>query len=108
MRIWLNKHFGFSKGEFNGLLILILIIVFIKLIPIIYVNSIQLEKDDPNLLAKIQKIEITDQQNFQYTRDRIETSNGSRKVTLFNFDPNSLNAEAGKVWVYLVNKRNQL
>ncbi|WP_231425018.1 ComEA family DNA-binding protein [Pedobacter sp. Leaf250] len=93
MRIWLNKHFGFSKGEFNGLLILILIIVFIKLIPIIYVNSIQLEKDDPNLLAKIQKIEITDQQNFQYTRDRIETSNGSRKVTLFNFDPNSLNAE---------------
>jgi hypothetical protein len=90
MRIWLNKNFGFSKGEFNGLLFLIFIIIVLKAIPIIYGSFKPIEKDDPNLLAQIQKITIVDQAYANNIRDRIENSNAERVVKLFNFDPNTL------------------
>ncbi|MNI85417.1 hypothetical protein [Pedobacter ghigonis] len=54
MRIWLHKHFGFSKGEFNGLLFLVLLIIVIKAIPFIYDYYKPVEKDDPKLLSQIQ------------------------------------------------------
>lgn len=53
MRIWLNKHFGFTKGEFNGLLFLVLLIIVIKAIPIIYGYCKPVEKDEPALLSRI-------------------------------------------------------
>jgi competence protein ComEA len=93
MRIWLNKNFGFSKGEFNGLLFLILIIIVLKAIPIIYGAYKPVEKDDPNLLAEIQKISIVDQAYANHIRDRIENSNAERVVKLFNFDPNTLDVD---------------
>jgi competence protein ComEA len=93
MRIWLNKNFGFSKGEFNGLLFLILIIIVLKAIPIIYGAYKTVEKDDPNLLAEIQKISIVDQAYANHIRDGIENSNAERVVKLFNFDPNTLDVD---------------
>jgi competence protein ComEA len=93
MRIWLNKNFGFSKGEFNGLLFLIFIIIVLKAIPIIYGAYKPVEKDDPNLLAEIQKISIVDQAYANHIRDRIENSNAERVVKLFNFDPNTLDVD---------------
>ncbi|MBC6111218.1 ComEA family DNA-binding protein [Pedobacter fastidiosus] len=93
MRIWLNKHFGFSKGEFNGLLFLIFIIIALKAVPYIYDHFKSLEKDSPDLLAQIQKIEVTDQNNFHYTRDRIEESSPSKTSKLFTFDPNKIDEE---------------
>jgi competence protein ComEA len=93
MRIWLNKNFGFSKGEFNGLLFLILIIIVLKAIPIIYGAYKPVEKDDPNLLAEIQKISIVDQAYANHIRDGIENSNAERVVKLFNFDPNTLDVD---------------
>lgn len=74
MRFWLNKYFGFSKGEFNGLIFLILIIVLLKCLPLLYNYYKPVEKDDENLLASIQKITITDQETYHYTRDKIENS----------------------------------
>jgi competence protein ComEA len=93
MRIWLNKNFGFSKGEFNGLLFLILIIIVLKAIPIIYGAYKPVEKDDPNLLAEIEKISIVDQAYTNHIRDRIENSNAERVVKLFIFDPNTLDVD---------------
>jgi len=92
MRIWLNKIFGFSKSEFNGLILLISIIFLLKLIPYIYDYFKPLEKDSPNLIAQIQKIEVSDDKNFYFTKDRIENTSTKRRVTFFNFDPNSLDA----------------
>ncbi|RDC56444.1 hypothetical protein DU508_12670 [Pedobacter chinensis] len=92
MRIWLNKHFGFNKGEFNGLLVLIFIIILLKAIPFLYDYYKPVEKDDPNLLAQIKKVEITDEKSFYSTRDIIENSNHKKTAKLFNFDPNSLDA----------------
>jgi len=93
MRIWLNKNFGFSKGEFNGLLFLVFIIIALKAIPIIYNTYKPVEKDDPNLLSEIQDISVVDQQYADAVRDRIENPKAERTVRLFNFDPNTLNAE---------------
>ncbi|WP_316807061.1 ComEA family DNA-binding protein [Pedobacter agri] len=72
---------------------LIVIIVLLKAIPIIYGHFLRIEKDDPNLLAKIQKLEITEQQTFYYTRDRNENTEPRKVATLFIFDPNVLNAD---------------
>ncbi|MGN7986895.1 ComEA family DNA-binding protein [Pedobacter sp. 22226] len=93
MRIWLNKYFGFSKGEFNGLLLLILIIMVLKAIPVIYGYTRPIEKDDPNLLAQLQKITVADEKYAGNLRDRIENSYPEKTIKLFNFDPNTLNAD---------------
>ncbi|QDW23728.1 hypothetical protein FFJ24_002345 [Pedobacter sp. KBS0701] len=93
MRIWFNKNFGVSKSEFNGLLFLVSIIVVIRVIPIIYGYYQPISNDDPNLLAQIQKITITDQAYANTIRDRIEDSSPRKTVKLFKFNPNSLDAE---------------
>lgn len=93
MRIWLNKYFGFSKGEFNGLLLLILIIVVLKAIPIIYTYTRPIEKDDPSLLTQIQKITVADEKYASNLRDRIENYSPEKTARLFNFDPNTLDAD---------------
>ncbi|QNN43224.1 ComEA family DNA-binding protein [Pedobacter roseus] len=93
MRIWLNKYFGFSKGEFNGLLLLILIIVVLKAIPIIYGYTRPIEKDDPSLLTQIQKITVADEKYASNLRDRIENYSPGKTARLFNFDPNTLDAD---------------
>ena len=93
MRIWLNKYFGFSKGEFNGLLLLILIIAVLKAIPIIYTYTRPIEKDDPSLLTQIQKITVADEKYTSNLRDRIENYSPEKTAGLFNFDPNTLNAD---------------
>ncbi|MFC4197325.1 ComEA family DNA-binding protein [Pedobacter jamesrossensis] len=93
MRIWLNKYFGFSKGEFNGLMLLILIIGVLKSFPLIYNYYKPIEKDDDNLLASIQKITITDEENFRSTRDKIENSSITKSARLFKFDPNTIDVD---------------
>ncbi|PWS26562.1 hypothetical protein DHW03_17475 [Pedobacter yonginense] len=93
MRIWLNKHFGFTKGEFNGLLLLIIIIFALKATPFIYEQFHTAEKDDLNLLAKIQKLEISDQNDFHYARERIEELEATKETRLFAFDPNTIDVE---------------
>jgi len=93
MRIWLNKHFGFSKAEFNGLILLILIIAFLKSFPLIYDYYKPIEKDDPNLLASIQKITITDLERTYYTRGKTENLKGKPAPKLFKFDPNTIGTE---------------
>ncbi|MBB6239519.1 DNA uptake protein ComE-like DNA-binding protein [Pedobacter sp. AK013] len=93
MRIWFNKNFGVSKSEFNGLLFLVSIIIVIRATPVIYGYCQPNLKDDPNLLAQIQKISITDQVYANTIRDRIENTNPEKTVKLFKFNPNTLDVE---------------
>jgi len=92
MRIWLNKNFGFSRGEFNGLLFLVSIILILKAIPLLYSAYKPIEKDDPNLLSRIQNITLADEKYASEIRDRIENPVREDKSTLFKFDPNTLDA----------------
>lgn len=93
MRIWLNKYFGFSKSEFNGLIFLLLILCLIKSIPYTYDYFKPVEKDHPGLLAQLQKIKLTEDKKF----DAGKYANGvewkKRKENLFNFDPNTLSTD---------------
>lgn len=75
------------------MLLLILIIVVLKAIPFIYGYIRPIEKDDPGFLAKMQKITVADEKYASNLRDRIENSYPEKTTKLFNFDPNTLNAE---------------
>jgi len=90
MRTWLNKYFGFSKSEFNGLLLLIFIIIVLKSIPIIYVYLQPAEKDNPDLLAEIKNISITNQESFYPEKKLYHNYATSKAAKLFAFDPNTL------------------
>ncbi|MCZ4244575.1 ComEA family DNA-binding protein [Pedobacter punctiformis] len=90
MRTWLNKHFGFSKGEFNGLIFLISIIIILKSLPFIYGYFKPVEEDESNLLAQIQKISVGQEERFHYTKNSIEEPRDQRAGKLFNFDPNTI------------------
>ncbi|QIL40840.1 helix-hairpin-helix domain-containing protein [Pedobacter sp. HDW13] len=90
MRIWLNKHFGFSKGEFNGLLFLVLLIIAIKATPFLYNYYKPVEKDDPTLLSQIQHLKVVEEERSAYTHRRIDGSDAVKNIRFFNFDPNTL------------------
>ncbi|QPH39171.1 ComEA family DNA-binding protein [Pedobacter endophyticus] len=92
MRIFLNTHFGFSKGQFNGLILLIFIIACLKLFPVVYGIYRPLEEDDLQLISQINKIEISSEHNATYTRKRTTDSRFIKPPTLFTFDPNTLSA----------------
>jgi len=93
MRIWLNKYFSFTKSEFNGLIVLLSILFLLKIIPYLYVYLKPVAQDDPNLIAQIQKIELTDERNFYDVKERIEQAGTIKVVKLFNFDPNTLTSK---------------
>lgn len=93
MRIWLNKYFSFSKSEFNGLIILLFILFFLKIVPYLYGHFKPVEKDSPHLLAQIQKIKLTDDRNFNSEEERDGLVTSKRAENLFKFDPNTLNIE---------------
>ncbi|GGE43230.1 competence ComEA-like helix-hairpin-helix protein [Pedobacter psychrotolerans] len=93
MRIWLNKYFGFSKSEFNGLIILLFILFLLKIVPYLYIYFKPIEKDPPNLLVQIQKIKLTDDRNFNSEEEANGLVSSKRAENLFKFDPNTLNIE---------------
>ena len=93
MRIWLNKYFSFTKSEFNGLIVLLSILFLLKIIPYLYVYLKPVAQDDPNLIAQIQKIELTNERNFYDVKERIEQAGTIKVVKLFNFDPNTLTSK---------------
>ncbi|WP_443939830.1 ComEA family DNA-binding protein [Pedobacter sp. MW01-1-1] len=93
MKIWLNKHFGFSKGEFNGLLLLIIIIIVLKTIPLVYKYTKPIEKDNANLLAQLQQIELVNKPDFRYKNDKSLDQKASGVAERFPFDPNTLDLE---------------
>lgn len=93
MRIWFNKKFGVSKSEFNGLLFLVAIILVIKAIPVVYSYYQPIQKDDPNLLAQIQQISITDKANDHAVGNQYEASGRKKTGKLFKFNPNTLTKE---------------
>ncbi|MET0572657.1 MAG: helix-hairpin-helix domain-containing protein [Pedobacter agri] len=91
MRVWLNKYFGFSKSEFNGLLLLVLIIVALKAAPFFYGLIKTEENDSKALSSQLAKIEITDN-DISVNNVKGFAHTFKKKSKLFKFDPNQLNA----------------
>lgn len=98
MRKWLNINFNFSKREFNGLLVLITLIMLVTLIPSVYELLIP-EKDDLqaeiSALRKLMQIEAEKNKPHIYNREgiynKVRTGPEVKKIKLFDFDPNHAN-----------------
>jgi competence protein ComEA len=84
MRKWLNIYFNFSKREYNGLLVMIVILAVIKVIPHFY-EILAPENDDlPAENIAIKKLALAESKIKEHS-DRRSTAKPAR---LFKFDPN--------------------
>ncbi|WP_157262533.1 ComEA family DNA-binding protein [Pedobacter sp. PACM 27299] len=97
IRKWLNNYFQFSKREFNGLLVLIVLIGMIAVFPTVYRILVPLEGPTVEEQLALLKLELSKEP------ERVEARSGKhrsysglpekRKSTLFYFDPNSIPSE---------------
>ena len=96
MRKLLNTYFAISKREFNGLLVLMVLILIIAAIPKVYLALAPNQQPKADLLAVAQALQTKsgryDTQKPRYPR---ENSNVRKHVVqkLFVFDPNVITAE---------------
>jgi len=89
MKTWLNNHFGINKGEFNGLLVLIFLIMVLKLIPFVYDHFKKEEALSTELLGQIQQLTIRNAEESPESFSKTASSD-YKAARLFKFDPNTL------------------
>ncbi len=103
MKNWLNNYFGFTKREYNGLLVLMAILLAISALPYLY-SSFLIKKENISPVEKnaLQKLVFVNQQQAQnhYTniRTQIEDNESTVNARLFKFDPNQID---GTQWQQL-------
>lgn len=87
MRKWLNIDLSFSKREFNGVIVLIFVIVLIIMIPKVYEFVFPDQNDLPAEKAAMEKLVLIaadKKKAIKYKRNTVKFE----KLKLFNFDPN--------------------
>jgi competence protein ComEA len=104
MRKWLNNYFDFTKSEFNGLVVLIVLIALVTAAPYAYslVGKDEYSAKDDLILKRLilKDAEDAGDEKLAYKSSRSSDSgNGkvrktatrvNRKVSLFYFDPNHI------------------
>ena len=95
MKKWLEKYFGRSKGEFNGLLLLAALIVLLKLLPKVYGLWQDEYQASPGESAALYTLSLSDSSAVVVPVN--ETPEQGRKQDnasrLFYFDPNTIGTE---------------
>jgi competence protein ComEA len=97
MKIWLNKYFGFTKREYNGLMVLMAILLLISAFPYFYEQFfIKIESptaEEKSAIAKL--ILVSQEQPSYYTkiRNEMEDKETARPTKLFPFDPNKIDVQ---------------
>nr|WP_294877198.1 helix-hairpin-helix domain-containing protein [uncultured Pedobacter sp.] len=94
MRKWLNAYFDFSKQEFNGLLVLIVLIVLISATPYLY-RFLKPEPDNfvteqlaiKRLILPVKKSAVFNDGKLKYNAKK------EHHYSLFVFDPNTINVD---------------
>lgn len=94
MKKWLNNYYSFTKREYNGLLVLMAILLMVSILPYVYTNYFFKEAIINNTEeAAIQKLVLVNQKyenNYTKIRTQIEDSETSVVKNLFKFDPNQI------------------
>lgn len=94
MKNWLNNYFGFTKQEYNGLLVLTTILLVVSVLPYFYdYFASPTQETSLNEQTALQKLVLVNAQqpnNFATMRAQIEDRESSNHTTLFKFDPNQL------------------
>lgn len=95
MKNWLNKYFGFTKREYNGLLFLMAILLSIALFPPIYElfvsKSSELNASERQAIQKLQLVSAQEPDHYAASR-RMGHDESASQTTLFEFDPNQIDA----------------
>jgi competence protein ComEA len=88
MRKWLYIYFNFSKREYNGLLVMIFILLAITIIPFFFEDLLPENADPLSDSIAIRKLELVEMElnNERHSRKP------PRPVQLFSFDPNHTSA----------------
>lgn len=117
LKNWLNKYFGFTKGEYNALLTLLVILLFISVFPCFFSKT----RLTPSIITAKEQLAIEQLTLVQkegrahsYTLQNQIEDEESKNVQLFTFDPNTidlaqwqklgLSAKQAKAIVNYVNK----
>lgn len=94
MRKWLNDYFDFSKREFNGLLVLVMLIILITATPYLY-RFLRSEPD--NSIAEqltIKRLKLTAKKSTALKNRKVNDNiKKDRKYSLFLFDPNTIDTD---------------
>jgi competence protein ComEA len=100
MRKWLNNYFDITKGEFNGLLILVMLIAAVSLAPKVYSLLRPFDPDpfaEQHAVLELQKVLASQEKSYKSPGHRLAFKPGYRsdtenvkkpEVVLFPFDPN--------------------
>ncbi len=92
MKKWLINHYGFSKRNLNGLLVLLILILVATLAPSIYRRYfLKPPTIDPNEALALQRLEVVDRytkRNDKNIRSEIEDLPTKTTVHYQTFDPN--------------------
>ena len=110
MRKWLNNYFDFTKSEFNGLLVLIFLIVLVTLSPYAYARMVKDEfKAEDYLVVKrliLKNNKATNSSAFTTPQSKFRSSTATKRSlkVLTYFDPNTLDQTG---WVNLGLSPNQ-
>ncbi len=92
MNKWLNTYFGFNRKEYNGLMILSVLIGLTMLLPYIYSLIKDVEPITEADEMAIQELVLAEQRKFAPKRREMEQFKyqGKEDATLFIFDPNTI------------------
>lgn len=94
MKTWLNNYFGFTKREYNGLLVLMAIVLLVSVLPYGYEAYFFKEEKITNIeTTAIKKLVLVNQQDENnYTKIGTQIDNSETNVIkrLFKFDPNQI------------------
>ena len=85
MNKWLNKYFDLSKGEFNGLMVLMALMMFIIIFPHVYAHVFPYADEDDTENMVVEKLIVEDLKG-----DEGQAKAKKIKNMLFAFDPNTL------------------
>ncbi|MBY0244541.1 MAG: helix-hairpin-helix domain-containing protein [Sphingobacteriaceae bacterium] len=90
MKNWLNNYFGFTKKEFNGLLVLFAFIIFFSAFPYVYSlfeSNTEVKIEELNAIQKLTLVPDDKYKNYSSSAYEEETIVHSERK-LFSFDPN--------------------
>ena len=97
MKVWLDNYFGFTKREYNGLLVLMAILLLVSILPYgyeLFDKSIAtISTTEETALNKLVIVNQQQKNNYTKIRTQIEDNEAASAASLFKFDPNQIDQE---------------
>lgn len=94
MKKWLSTYFGFSKREFNGIMMLVFLVGLVMIFPYLYGLIREEEQVTEAELQAVLTLALLEKKSLSHKKEyNPERPIAKEKGSLFAFDPNSLGME---------------